>query len=303
MVTLFLLANVNSFVKADDFDLSDHQGDYIIRENLSISEDSVTILSEETLSQMSDEEVMILIDSVLDDLIADPKVYHTWDVDNESNLFFITIQDDFLIFRDFMVNFNSYSNFFYQNQHVSYNNRVAKFDALRSFMSHGYEFDDRYFLAFYDEDLYVVDLTEMIAARYEPLGASSDTRNINLEELKLPTDEEYSLLAYDIDKKDYQEMNYSDLSNLEIFGPELILLSGEIIDYNDSYIDYSEALMQMEENSQKYTVILRFFYSPLEPLEVGDQVEVYGKLSNNANVLAEDYEQLAFLVQWIEILE
>lgn len=96
-------------------------------------------------------------------------------------------------------------------------------------------------------------------------------------------------------------MSYSKLSTLEELGPELILLSGEIIDYNDFYLDYSEAVLQMEENGENHKVILRFFYSPLEPLEVGDQVEVYGKLTNNANILAEDRDQLAVLVQWIEV--
>lgn len=109
---------------------------------------------------------------------------------------------------------------------------------------------------------------------------------VRLEKLKMPTDE---------------EMKYSKLSTLEELGPELILLSGDIIDYNDFYLDYSEAVMQMEEYRENHHVILRFFYSPLEPLEVGDKVEVYGKLTNNVNILADNPDQLAVLVQWIEV--
>lgn len=253
---------------------------------------------------MTDEEAMELIDAVIDDVIDNPEVYYRWDYENESNLYFISIRDDYLVLRDYMVTFDMILDIFYLNQHVFHNNRVVKFNALRSFMSHGREdFDDRNFFVFHEGEIFVVNIADKSVARYEPLDVSELPPTIRLEKLKMPTDEEFSLLAYDIDKADYEEMSYSELSTLEELGPELILLSGEIIDYNDFYLDYSEAVLQMEENGENHKVILRFFYSPLEPLEVGDQVEVYGKLTNNANILAEDRDQLAVLVQWIEVLQ
>lgn len=303
ITSLFLSANMTPLVKADAFDLSDQQGDYLMIDTLSLSEELVPKISTDTLSQMSDQEIVTLIDSVMDDLITNPQVVNTLNLEDASSLSFISLKENYLVTRELQLDSKVYSTDYYLNQNDVYNNRVAKFNRLRSYLSHGEDIDDRFFFVFHEGKIYIVDITELSAARYEALDLSKLPPQVILPELRLPTNDEYSLLAYDIDKEDYQPMTYSELSALEENGPELILLTGDVIDYNHSYIDYSEGQMLVSENNQTHGVILRFFRSPLEPLEVGDKLKVYGQLIDSDKVLANDDKQLSILVQWIEALE
>lgn len=204
ITSLFLSANMTPLVKADAFDLSDQQGDYLMIDTLSLSEELVPKISTDTLSQMSDQEIVTLIDSVMDDLITNPQVVNTLNLEDASSLSFISLKENYLVTRELQLDSKVYSTDYYLNQNDVYNNRVAKFNRLRSYLSHGEDIDDRFFFVFHEGKIYIVDITELSAARYEALDLSKLPPQVILPELRLPTNDEYSLLAYDIDKEDYQ---------------------------------------------------------------------------------------------------
>lgn len=304
---MMLLAN-GSVVHAQIEDgmsntLSDYQGDYVITESLKIDENLLPLDSEEELAAMSDEELLTLVNQVFESSLADPEVDFAWqDGEDLTNIFLLTVEDDYIIERNLILGSNFYMWVaIYEIQSEVSASPVTQFEHLESYLFYDLTTDYRSFFSMMDGNIYAVSLAEHQISKFEPIELVEMAEGLTPPRVELPTDECRSLAVYDVDVTTFEAVDFAAIqadSGQETLS--LISLTGTILEYV-SYWDYAEAKISLAANGTDDVVLLQFHYFPLDSLKNGDKIQVYGLYLGPNTAISWDETLPSMMVQKMEL--
>lgn len=125
-----------------------------------------------------------------------------------------------------------------------------------------------------DGNIYIITLTEYKIPKFEPIEQVGSANGLTPPPVELSTTESRSLPVYDVAIASFETADFAEIladSTQETLS--LISLAGTVLEIV-TYWDYAEAEFAIDANATNDVAPLQFHYFPLEPLNLGDQVQV-----------------------------